>query len=212
MLLGVDYLDKHGVEINFEDHTLKVHGIRLPLQRQSDQVQAKAYLEQETFVPAMSAVQARCVLESPLSGEILLSPERHPVIVTPWTLCSGYDNVYFLVCNWSNRDVHLPRGRTRKKSCLGELKKALTTTPVLGIPTSTDRFILNTDASDYPVGAELSQVQNGQEKVIGYGSYTLSKEQRRYCTTRKELLAVVKFTRQFRPYLLGRRFTVRTDE
>ncbi|GFR61679.1 Pol polyprotein [Elysia marginata] len=109
MLLGVDYLDKHGVEINFKDHTLKVRGIRLPLHSQSDQVQAKAYLEREIFVPAMSAVQARCVLESPLSGEILLSPERDPTILTPWTLCSGYDNVYSLVCDWSNRDVHLPR-------------------------------------------------------------------------------------------------------
>lgn len=39
----------------------------------------------------------------------------------------------------------------------------------------------------------------------------LSSEQRRYCTTRKELLAVVRFTRQFRRYLLGRQFTVRTD-
>lgn len=39
----------------------------------------------------------------------------------------------------------------------------------------------------------------------------LSTEQRRYCTTRKELLAVVRFTRQFRHYLLGRKFTVRTE-
>ncbi|GFO29685.1 Pol polyprotein [Plakobranchus ocellatus] len=38
-----------------------------------------------------------------------------------------------------------------------------------------------------------------------------SKEQRNYCTTRKELLAVVRFTRQFRPYLLGRHVHVRTD-
>lgn len=36
-------------------------------------------------------------------------------------------------------------------------------------------------------------------------------EQRRYCTTRKELLAVIKFTHQFRNYLLGREFTIRTD-
>ena len=35
--------------------------------------------------------------------------------------------------------------------------------------------------------------------------------QRRYCTTRKELYAVIRFTRQFRHYLLGRNFIVRTD-
>ncbi|GFO14330.1 Pol polyprotein [Plakobranchus ocellatus] len=73
------------------------------------------------------------------------------------------------------------------------LKEALTTAPVLGIPTATDPFILDTDASDFAVGAELLQVQNGDEKVIGYGSFTLSKNQRKYCTIRKEFLAVVRF-------------------
>ncbi|GFO16517.1 Pol polyprotein [Plakobranchus ocellatus] len=91
------------------------------------------------------------------------------------------------------------------------LKKALTETPVLGIPSTDDPFILDTDASDVAIGAELIQLQAGVERVIGYGSYTLSKEQRNYCTTRKELLAVVRFIRQFRPYLLGRHFKVRMD-
>ena len=61
------------------------------------------------------------------------------------------------------------------------------------------------------IGAVLSQVKNGEEKVISYASHVLIKPQRRYCTTRKELLAVVKFTRHFKHYLLGRRFTLRTD-
>ena len=39
----------------------------------------------------------------------------------------------------------------------------------------------------------------------------LTSAQRRYCTTRKELLAVVAFTIRYRHYLLGNRFTVRTD-
>ena len=39
----------------------------------------------------------------------------------------------------------------------------------------------------------------------------LTAEQRKYCTTRKELLAVLRFCRQFRYYLLGRKFLVRTD-
>jgi hypothetical protein len=92
-----------------------------------------------------------------------------------------------------------------------EIKKALTNAPVLGLPNKTDPFILDTDASDVAVGAVISQVQEGQEKVVAYASLGLSPEQRRYCTTRKELLAIVKFTRQFRHYLLGRPFTVRTD-
>ena len=68
--------------------------------------------------------------------------------------------------------------------------------------------MLDNDASDLAIGAVLLQIQDGQEKVVAYGSYALTKEQRRYCVTRKELLAVVRFTRQFRHYLLGRPFMV----
>ena len=49
------------------------------------------------------------------------------------------------------------------------------------------------------------------ERLIACTSFSLSPSQRNYCTTRKELLAVVRFTRQFRHHLLGKRFYVRTD-
>ena len=92
-----------------------------------------------------------------------------------------------------------------------ELKVALTSAPVLGLPNNTESFILDTDSSNYAIGAELIQVQGGEERVVAYGSYALTPEQINYCTTRKELLAVVRFTRHFRHYLLGRQFLVRTD-
>ena len=91
------------------------------------------------------------------------------------------------------------------------LKKALVHPPVLALPNEKDYWILDTDSSDFAIGGELIQVQEGKEKVIAYASFALTKEQRRYCVTRKELLAVVRFTRQFRHYLLGRLFVVRTD-
>ena len=91
------------------------------------------------------------------------------------------------------------------------LKEALISAPVLAYPKPDDPFILDTDASNNAVGAELIQIQDGVARVICYGSFVLTPQQRNYCTTRKELLAVVRFTRQFRHYLLGRKFTVRTD-
>ena len=92
-----------------------------------------------------------------------------------------------------------------------KLRTALSTEPVLTIPNTSGEFILDCDASQFAIGGELSQIQDGQERVIGYCSFAMTSEQQRYCTTRKELLAIIRCTRQFKHYLLGRRFTVRTD-
>ena len=46
---------------------------------------------------------------------------------------------------------------------------------------------------------------------MSYASRSLSKAERRYCATHRQLLAVVVFTQHFRPYLLGREFTLHTD-
>ena len=75
--------------------------------------------------------------------------------------------------------------------------------PVLAYPNLEDLFILDTDASNHAIGAELLQVQNGVERLFGFGSFVLDSAQHNYCTTRKELLAVVRFTRHFKHYLLG---------
>lgn len=98
-----------------------------------------------------------------------------------------------------------------QEQAFNDIKSAFTKPPMLALPNSDGRFILDTDASDYAIGAELSQEQDGVERVIAFGSYGLSSEQLNYCTTRKELLAIVRFTRQFRHHLLGRPFLVRTD-
>ena len=71
--------------------------------------------------------------------------------------------------------------------------------------------MLDTDAPDKAMGAVLSQAQDGAEKVIAYGSKTFSRSARNYCVTRKELLAVVYFTKYFKQYLLGKDFIIRTD-
>jgi len=92
-----------------------------------------------------------------------------------------------------------------------ELKQKLLTAPILAYPDPTREFIVDTDASAYGIGAVLSQVQDGAERVIAYGSRSLTKEERHYCVTRKEMLAVVFYLKHFRHYLYGRKFTVRTD-
>lgn len=99
------------------------------------------------------------------------------------------------------------------QSAFETLKKKLMSAPILAYPSTdvADRFILDTDASERGIGAVLSQQQDGVERVIAYASKTLNQAQRRYCTTYRELLAVVVFVRHFRHYLFGQQFTVRSD-
>jgi len=92
-----------------------------------------------------------------------------------------------------------------------ELKYRLTSSPILAMPQDEGQYRLDTDASNDAIGAVLSQIQNGQERVIAYASRLLNKSERNYCVTRRELLAVVYFVKQFRPYVLGRQFLIRTD-
>ena len=92
-----------------------------------------------------------------------------------------------------------------------KIKKALTTAPILAFPTENDHFILDCDASLTAQGAVLSQVQNGKEKVIGYYSKCFTRTERKYCVTRRELLAVVNAMKHFHHYVYGRNITVRTD-
>lgn len=91
------------------------------------------------------------------------------------------------------------------------MKQTLTSLPILSFPCDDGKFVLDTNALNISIGAVLSQIQGGEEKVIAYFSRVLSKAERNYCVTRRELLAIVKSMKSFRHYLLGRRFIIWTD-
>ena len=92
------------------------------------------------------------------------------------------------------------------------IRQKLTSPPILAFPDFTKEFILDTGASDTGIGAVLSQMQdNGLERVVAYASRVLTKAERWYSVTRKELLAVVVFVNHFCQYLLGHHFLLRSD-
>ena len=91
------------------------------------------------------------------------------------------------------------------------LKQALCTSPTLAFPREDCEFVLDTDASDSAIGGVLSQIQEGEERPIAFASQCLSKTQRNYCTTKRELLAVVIFCQRWKHYLRHAQFLLRTD-
>ena len=88
------------------------------------------------------------------------------------------------------------------------LKHRLMSELILALPMDTGTYTLDCDASNYGLGA---QEQSGIEKVIAYSPRTISKPELRYNTTRKELFAIMNGLKQFRQYLTGRNFIIRTD-
>ena len=92
-----------------------------------------------------------------------------------------------------------------------KLRDHLIAYPVLAYPDFQKPFRVQTDASNWAVGAVLSQEQNGEEKVITYASSTLSKAERNWSAYDKDFYAVVWAIRHFRPYLGGSRYVVMTD-
>jgi len=91
------------------------------------------------------------------------------------------------------------------------LKKALISPSVLIYPDFNKPFLLTTDASGDALGAVLSQGPPGGDRPIAYASRSLNSAERNYSTIERELLAMVWATKNFRSYLLGRKFIIYTD-
>ncbi|KAJ9511611.1 hypothetical protein QJQ45_007360 [Haematococcus lacustris] len=92
------------------------------------------------------------------------------------------------------------------------VKAALASNPVVRPPDFPRPFTVKTDASLYAIGAVLSQRDdNGAEYVVAYESRKLQPAEINYPTHDRELLAVVHALNLWRHYLLGRPFTIETD-
>ncbi|KAL5543368.1 hypothetical protein UlMin_007152 [Ulmus minor] len=88
-----------------------------------------------------------------------------------------------------------------------ELKRRLTSAPILTIPNGEEGFVIYSDASKIGLGAVL--MQNG--KVIAYASRQLKDHERNYPTHDLELAAVVFALKIWRHYLYGVHCQIFTD-
>lgn len=73
-------------------------------------------------------------------------------------------------------------------------------------------YVLYADASQYAMGSVLYQKDSkGDLRVIAYASRVFRGAEIEYCTTEKEVLAIVYALSQFRFYLCGTHFEIHTD-
>ena len=92
-----------------------------------------------------------------------------------------------------------------------ELKDAVSTAPVIRLFHPNLPIVVTTDASKFAVGAVLEQEENGVARPVAYHSRTLNSAEQRYAAHERELLAIVDTLRNWRVYLHGQSFIVRTD-
>jgi ribonuclease HI len=88
-----------------------------------------------------------------------------------------------------------------------QLKKLLTSAPILKIFDPSKDYVVCTDACKEGLGGVLSQ----EGFVIFYESRKLKEHEKNYATHDLELAAVVHALRKWRHYLMGKKFEVRTD-
>eukprot|EP00741_Cyanophora_paradoxa_P017984 tig00021036_g17366.t1 len=100
-----------------------------------------------------------------------------------------------------------------QQSAFEELRRKLTEAPVLRYPDFEKKFILQTDACKYGLGAVLKQKDDqGNEYIVACASRSTGRDEKNYSVPELEALAVVwAVTDVYRPYLELRPFTLRTD-
>ena len=93
------------------------------------------------------------------------------------------------------------------------LKRCLSSSPLLKYPNFDLPFVISTDASQYALGAVLSQEYDGNLYPIAYYSRGLNVHEVNYAVIEKEALAIICAMENFRPYVYGTHFKliIKTD-
>ena len=91
------------------------------------------------------------------------------------------------------------------------IKKLLQKHLTLSYPNFQEQFHVATDASNVGIGAVLFQKIQDKIHYIGFMARSLSKSERNYSTTKRELLAIIFALNKFHQFLWGNPFTLYTD-
>ena len=101
-------------------------------------------------------------------------------------------------------------GREQQTS-FEQIKKQLQEPPVLHLPRADGRIILYSDTSREGTGSSLWQIQEGQPKLIGFGSKTLPEACKRYSVTELEMTGLLVNMGLWKTILRHREFDAAVD-
>jgi hypothetical protein len=108
-----------------------------------------------------------------------------------WRCISGFGNIVKQMTRLTEEKQAFQR-TSEVEATFQTLQGALCAAPFLAYSQPEETFIVNADASNFGIGGILSQIKDGQERVIAYYSKTLNIAERNYGVTRRELLATVR--------------------
>ena len=91
------------------------------------------------------------------------------------------------------------------------VKKRLTTAPMISFPDFRYPFTVCTDASDVACGAVLLQEVNGDKRLIASCSHTFTDTETRWSTTEREAFGILYAVKKWNYFLASRPFTLFTD-
>jgi hypothetical protein len=97
------------------------------------------------------------------------------------------------------------------KVAFEKLKHHLVEAPILIYPNFNEQFYIETDASDYAIGAILTQKKQRKSHPIAYASRHLTKTERNYSAIEREMLALIWAFDHFNAYVHGKKVIFITD-
>ena len=101
---------------------------------------------------------------------------------------------------------------TGEIAAFDQIRMCLTSEPVLAFPDFSKPFVIFIDASNYGLGAVLSQLdENGKDRPIAYASRHLNKNEQKYLTIEKEAAGLIFGIKRFKYYLQDEPFTIISD-
>ena len=105
------------------------------------------------------------------------------------------------------KDGSMWKWNTQHDAAINDIKRALTSDPVLAFYDPEQPVTVQADASQSGLGACLMQ----QGKPVAYASRTLTTAERAYAQIEKEMLAVTYGCKKFHPYIYGKTTNIETD-